>query len=63
MILGAYTLHLYCKNECKTKYGNLRLGQFVADNEREARKQAKERGWKFVRKDVICPECNQQKKD
>lgn len=70
MIVGGYTLDLYCR------YGRTSAGsgasdihhlktpesaQFTGESFADCKKQAKRKGWRFVtrdgHKDTICPSC------
>lgn len=66
MIVGGYTLDLYCSNSaCRHgKYGSEPAAEtFFSEEGATCRRRARKRGWKFVRaedgigKDVLCPEC------
>lgn len=70
MIIGAYTLNLYCVNDpvgggegCKNPHILMpdRTGEFVGQNERSARRRARRSGWRFTKGDVICPWCTGKK--
>jgi hypothetical protein len=55
MVTGSYKLDIRCENTgvgCKTAPAT-----FDAINERNAREQARQAGWKFHGNDVSCPEC------
>lgn len=50
MIVGGYTLDLYCDGPCikSNPDGSTKVSSYFANNEREARRMAKTAGWKFV---------------
>lgn len=66
MIVGGYSLHLYCDSgpKCYTwqATGQVRFGDFPGHNERDSRKQAREAGWTFKRVDgeekCYCKRCS-----
>lgn len=72
MIIGGYTVHLYCDNE-KAKHRLRQLDgayhmsvagvefdyEFAGRNEAQCLRQAKNTGWRISRdKIVICPVCS-----
>lgn len=73
MIVGCYSLHLYCVyDELPTWYhhehgdepvpfGFHAYREFPAEfdgrTEAECKRQARKRGWKFRDGDVLCPRC------
>lgn len=70
MIVGGYTLHLYCDDPAHkgfrgeqatyvyTDNGTVRLqDEFAGHNEQAARRAARQDGWVFRRDTVFCPEC------
>lgn len=68
MIVGCYSLDLYCVHERlpivftdEVPVGSHRHGEFPhtfdAPNEATCRKQARARGWRFINGDVLCPRC------
>jgi hypothetical protein len=66
MIVGCYTLDLYCRNSAVSRKDRLHKckgseydqpGQFTGYNEREAKAEAKNLGWVFSKGDVTCPWC------
>lgn len=71
MIVGGYTLDLYCRNGrvsegkgCKhpgERGMEAAVGQFTGQTEREARKAARAAGWRFSIDDVTCPYCMRAK--
>ena len=62
MIVGGYTLHLYCDfagvHEYRDAFG---FAEFSGDNQRKAEGDARRRGWRFHIVDgqrlVKCPKC------
>lgn len=58
MIVGCYSLHLYCDIPNDSHKHRLH-GEFTGDTSSEARQKARNEGWKFNRdqKRVICPRC------
>lgn len=69
MIVGCYTLDLYCRYSATSRsvkegvtlpfdrrhYNN--SAQTTGRNLREAKREAVEAGWRFSGGDVTCPEC------
>lgn len=68
MIVGGYSLHLYCDNGPKCLLwplmGNVSHSEFDGDTERECRKEARKDGWTFKRdrktgaETCYCKRCN-----
>ena len=63
MIVGAYTLHLYCEtNGCEyaRRYVNGERFEFVGSNASQCYREAREHGWKISLKErsAHCPECS-----
>lgn len=70
MIVGCYSVDLYCDNEdrtgdkrCKRRNGPLRYGsdQYTGETEGECLRQARKEGWKFTRdrpRKAYCPACS-----
>jgi hypothetical protein len=69
MIMGCYSLHLYCDNYSQSSVGRGEHAflefphEFTAELGSTCRKEAKEMGWTFNRqKDIaVCPKCNKRK--
>lgn len=70
MIVGGYTMHLYCRNAGKSADGpatfdlrhheTILNGEFCGRTFSECRRAAIAAGWRFGRdKDVTCPTCVQ----
>jgi len=69
VIVGAYSLHLYCDavNNNDDENNQLRLehrydysgwpAEFAGKNSLDARTKAKAVGWKFIRGKCYCPKC------
>lgn len=64
MIVGGYTLDLYCDSELDQPYGTKghhggdHAGTFYAQTGKECRRQARAAGWIFQRgRRAICPAC------
>ena len=60
MIVGCYTLDLYCDDEtCKPKFKEFPKN-FIAEYGSECRAQARRAGWKLNLRDgtAICPRCS-----
>lgn len=72
MIVGGYTVHLYCETEghegytseygyhVKVAYGKYEIlqNEFAGENERECLAQARRIGWRITRdRQAICPFC------
>ena len=63
MIVGCYTLDLYCREAKREhKYGDANevgtgKASFYGNNITKTREQARKAGWKFVGDDVLCPAC------
>jgi hypothetical protein len=73
MIVGCYSLHLYCANAerfagalgaapkpdtCLRPLA-VRQGpaEFTGQTAKAARREARKAGWRFTRDDVLCPPC------
>ncbi len=63
MIVGCYTMDLYCAN-WHDKDPSTCVGvspgyapQFTGQTEAQCKRQARKAGWKFSRWDAICPAC------
>jgi len=62
MIVGGYSLDLYCMREkdCarigprENRHGT---ANYAGVNERQTMRQARHHGWKFMGDDVLCPWC------
>lgn len=64
MIIGCYSLDLYCDNEsrCKNRdqYGLKRAqGNYTGPNGRAAKSDARKDGWRFKGDKVFCNACEQ----
>ena len=61
MIVGAYTLDLYCDLPCNHGYGDAVVvpDQYVADTGPRCRQQARRDGWRFNLRErlAVCPRC------
>ena len=63
MIVGGYTLHLYCETEHPMDgemedYRAAHATEFAGRDERAAKRNARAAGWKFYKGDrVLCPLC------
>lgn len=51
MIVSGWDLHVYCGHK-----GCTRRDEFGGISERDAKRQARENGWKFASGDVFCKE-------
>lgn len=63
MIVGGYSLHLYCdsERECKAireSWMTPTFGEFEGTNEADCNRQAKRRGWKIRNGKCFCPLCS-----
>lgn len=66
MIVGGYTLHLYCDGEpCKggpsitlEHQYSFQFADFAGHNEADTKQQARKAGWRFSNCKVYCPACN-----
>ena len=71
MIVGCYSMHLYCDTgndmpgmpgdygKTPHNFENPGRGEFIGHSESECKKQARMAGWRFTRdRRVICPSCN-----
>lgn len=63
MIVGGYSLDLYCDSLMHPRFTN-RLGQFSGADRSDCIKLAKEAGWlfHFRQRTVICPDCAKKAK-
>ncbi len=67
MIVGGYTLDLYCDNEKPYPDGihpfKYFPQEFVGETRQECAKEARQVGWKlnFNKRTAICPICNNKK--
>jgi len=60
VIVGAYTLHLYCDNTKATSHRHREFPhEFVAEFGSRARANARRAGWRINKRDgeAICPKC------
>lgn len=58
MIVGCYTMHLYCvRGELCIRRDGSDATAYVGRNERECRSMARADGWEFRQGDVMCPKC------
>lgn len=63
MIVGGYTLDLYCRNHptsggsLHTSWGEEGVAQFTGRSVSGCRGLARRAGWRFVAGDVLCPAC------
>lgn len=66
MVVGGYSLHLYCaKNDmCKGARweGDIVFGDFGGSNLAMAKRDAVKQGWRFSKGDVVCPYCSGKRK-
>lgn len=63
MIVGCYSMDLYCDNDHKTdgtarEYQLAKPGQYTGHTEADCKRDARKEGWKFKRNGkVYCPAC------
>jgi len=61
MIVGGYSLHLYCDGPFHAELHPVRLtsldAEFEGHDERDCNRQAKRRGWHLRKGIAICPDC------
>jgi len=64
MIVGGYSLHLYCDNVTACKaisrrgYGHAAMGDFAGYDKPDCVKQAKKAGWHIRLGKCFCPDCS-----
>ncbi len=57
MIVGCYTLDLYCDNESDAHNFREFPHQFTAERETDCMRQAAAKGWRFKDNKAYCPKC------
>ena len=64
MIVGCYTLHLYCDDPTHFARRNDRPwressldAEFTGNTETDCKRQARAKGWKFKADECTCPYC------
>lgn len=69
MIVGGYSLHLYCDNEeaCarRRKYLKTNHDEFFGETASECRRKARQCGWKVdtMAGTALCPDCAKVEKE